>query len=592
MLKNIKINARMIGSYLIIIALMIITSVVAIVMLNQVGKTMQNFYDTSFQVVNASWNGRWNATTLRANLLQATLEDDERATEEYIAAARSAFSELQRQVDILSQKYMGDANGDRSKLTTVQNDVTAMVPYVEQLYTYASNHDAERGYAYLTDVYAPVADNIRDTLGAISQDADSRALSRVTEGNNLARMATIIIVVLCVVSTVFSVIMGLAMANGIITPVNEMKRVIHEVSQGDFESIVQYHSKDELGDLADYLRSLIITIRNIITDIEVQLRSYGEGNLNARSKDEKMYVGGFHRLFIALQDVGQAVSDTMAQIDISADQVNSGGEQVSSSAQALAQGATEQASAVEELASTVTGIATQVETTASHARAAREDNQASHDQIAVCSQHMDELMSAMQDIDSKSQEISKVIKTIEDIAFQTNILALNAAVEAARAGSAGKGFAVVADEVRNLATKSQEASKSTAALIEDTVKAVNEGSRISAETEEALKDVVVRAEKVMTAVTLITEATEQQSRDVAQVSSGIDQISSVVQTNSATAEESAAASEELSGQANVLKELVGRFTLRTGPGKSSPAAPAVRVSSDDSFAARTSGDKY
>ncbi|MBQ9521668.1 MAG: methyl-accepting chemotaxis protein, partial [Oscillospiraceae bacterium] len=226
-----------------------------------------------------------------------------------------------------------------------------------------------------------------------------------------------------------------------------------------------------------------------------------------------------------------------------------------------------------------------------HAQSAKVDNQASHDQIAVCSAHMADLMGAMKAIEVKSLEISKVIKTIEDIAFQTNILALNAAVEAARAGSAGKGFAVVADEVRNLATKSQEASKSTATLIEETVKAVNEGSRLSVETDEALKEVVVRAQKVMDAVTRISKATDAQSHDVAQVSTGIDQISSVVQTNSATAEQSAAASEELSGQANLLKELIGRFTLRKEVGGARSTVSAAHTG--DSFAAsHSSHDKY
>ena len=186
----------------------------------------------------------------------------------------------------------------------------------------------------------------------------------------------------------------------------------------------------------------------------------------------------------------------------------------------------------------------------------------SYKQIQVCSGDMDALVQAMSKIEDRSKEISKVIKTIEDIAFQTNILALNAAVEAARAGSAGKGFAVVADEVRNLASKSAEASKSTAQLIEDTIAAVGEGTSLSQQTNQALQIVVDSAEKVRNAVDQISEATDEQANSIAQISVAVDQISSVVQTNSATSEESAAASEELSSQANVLKDLIRRFKLR------------------------------
>ncbi len=255
------------------------------------------------------------------------------------------------------------------------------------------------------------------------------------------------------------------------------------------------------------------------------------------------------------------MNDTLMQIDVSADQVNSGGEQVSSGAQALAQGATEQAASVQELAATINSIAEQVKTTAGHAQQAETDNRHAGEEIQVCSAHMNDLMTAMQVINDKSKEISKVVKTIEDTAFQTNILALNAAVEAARAGSAGKGFAVVADEVRNLATKSQEAAGSTTTLIDETVKAVQNGSQLSAETDESLRKVVTDSEKVLEAVSLISGATADQSDAIAQVTTGIDQISSVVQTNSATAEQSAAASEELSGQAQILKNLVNRFRL-------------------------------
>ena len=562
MMKNLEIKARLLVAFLMVVALMVVTGVVSIVMLSRVGNTLENFHDTSYQTVVNSWKGKRALGALRANLLQTTVEADSRLSENYIAEARAEFITFQEAVDALENTYTGDP----ANLTRLDNLVAQVTPMINNLYVYAGNSDLDNGYIYLRDVYQPVANELRDMFDSIGLEADARATDKVDAGESAATIANVTVVVMIFLSAVVSVFLALSIAKGITTPVDEMQAVTLAVSQGDFESVIRYTGKDALGHLADNMRNLTATIKEIITDIEMQLKAMGEGNFNVRSRNEEMYLGSFSRIQDAITKLSRAVSETMAQIDISADQVNSGGEHISASAQAMAQGATEQASSVSELAETISGISHAVDETAAYAQSAKEDNQASHDQIAICSAHMADLMGAMKAIEQKSLEISKVIKTIEDIAFQTNILALNAAVEAARAGAAGKGFAVVADEVRNLATKSQEASKSTATLIEETVKAVNEGSRLSVETDESLKEVVIRAQKVMDAVTRISQATDMQSRDVQQVSTGIDQISSVVQTNSATAEQSAAASEELSGQANVLKDLVGRFTLRTEGG--------------------------
>ena len=568
-MKNLEIQARLIVSFLIVVALMVVTGIVSIVMLTRVGDMLENFHDTSYQTVVNSWKGKRALGALRANLLQTTVESDPVLSSNYIADARSEFQTFQEAIDALEHTY----TGDKTNLNRLNALVQQVTPMINNLYGYAERGDLNNGYAYLRDTYQPVANELRDLFDAIGVEADNRATDKVRIGETDAVIANTTVIVMIIVSGIVSVFLALTIARSITTPVDEMQAVTLAVSKGDFESVIRYTGKDALGHLADNMRNLTATIKEIITDMEMQLKAMGEGDFNVRSRNEAMYVGSFSRIQDAMTKLSRAVSETLSQIDISADQVNSGGEQISASAQAMAQGATQRASSVSELAATISGISHAVDETAAHAQSAKEDNQASHDEIEVCSRHMADLMEAMKAIEGKSLEISKVIKTIEDIAFQTNILALNAAVEAARAGAAGKGFAVVADEVRNLATKSQEASKSTSILIEETVKAVNEGSRISVETDESLKEVVIRAQKVMDAVTRISQATDSQSKDVQQVSIGIDQISSVVQTNSATAEQSAAASEELSGQANVLKDLVGRFTLRT---EGAPAALSRR----------------
>lgn len=277
---------------------------------------------------------------------------------------------------------------------------------------------------------------------------------------------------------------------------------------------------------------------------------------------EAEYRGAFEQIGSSMKRITENLNTVMCEIRQSSDQVSSGSDQVSSGAQALSQGATEQASAVEELAATINEISTQVKETAENAVDAQKQMSTAEDETLTCNEQMREMILAMEEISHKSTEIGKIIKTIEDIAFQTNILALNAAVEAARAGTAGKGFAVVADEVRNPASKSAEASKNTSSLIEGSIAAVEKGTRIVNETAQSLSKVVDSSQAVSATVEKISDAASSQAASIEQVTQGIDQISSVVQTNSATAEESAAASEELSGQAQMLKNLVEQFKLK------------------------------
>lgn len=251
----------------------------------------------------------------------------------------------------------------------------------------------------------------------------------------------------------------------------------------------------------------------------------------------------------------------MHQIDASAGQVSSASDQVSSGAQSLSQGSVEQASSVEELAATITEISESAKQTSAAAEEAGEFVNQAGAQLGTSVEYVKDLNVAMEKISNSSEEIAKIIDTIESIAFQTNILALNAAVEAARAGTSGKGFAVVADEVRNLASKSDAAAKATKELIESSITAVNEGTRVVDEVTNSLELTSSIAGKVTTKMDVVVEEVEDQTAAIQQVTEGIDQISSVVQTNSATSQESAAASEELSAEAESLKKLVDQFIL-------------------------------
>lgn len=390
-------------------------------------------------------------------------------------------------------------------------------------------------------IYAPTGDFMDSTYRAIL-------------------LTVILLIAACVVSAIISILIGRKIGSSI----KVCTERIEKLAVGDLTSPVpEVHSKDETGRLSEATKTVVSNLNNIISDIGRILESMSTGNLNVHTaENEKFYVGDCDKLLHYVRDINHKLSATMSEISTAADQVAAGSEQVSSGAQALSQGATEQASSVEELAATISVVSDMIHENSKDADDASAGTKEAAEKLGNASAKMENLISAMEEIKNSSAETKNIIKTIEDIAFQTNILALNAAIEAARAGEAGKGFAVVADEVRNLAAKSAEAAQNTTNMIEGTVTAIENGSAIVNEAAGMMTAVVESAAKVEEINNKISGSTKEAADSIKQISIGIDQISNVVQTNSATAEESAAASEELSAQAATMKGLIGNFTLR------------------------------
>ncbi len=560
-MKNLKIKTKLFLLAMFMLIGMVALGLVSLSYMNRINKGTTDISEEWMPSVIASEELNTLTSDFRREEYKHIVAQDQQTMQSAETKMEDRNNRINETFDLYISSLITD-EADRQLIEEARNEWNEYLQNHDTLIALSRENKTDEAMEIVLgtiSLYDSVSDILLDVVEYNKEGADEANL----DGNRLYAEAGKVVVIALLVIGVLSVLMALYIIKSINRPVKELDSVARKIAEGDLDQNITYSSRDELGTLSVNFNKTVGRLRNYVSyinEISGVLRQIAGGNLVFDLTLN--YEGEFAKVKQALEEISLSLNDTLGQINQAADQVSSGSDQVSSGAQALSQGATEQASSIQELAATINEISTQVKETAANANEVRRQTDVTGEQVTTSNAQMQEMISAMTEISDKSGQISKIIKTIEDIAFQTNILALNAAVEAARAGEAGKGFAVVADEVRNLASKSAEASKSTAALIEDTVEAVEKGTEIANSTAESLFAVVESTKGVVASVDKIASTADQQADSVAQVTLGIDQISSVVQTNSATAEESAAASEELSSQAQVMKGLVGRFKLR------------------------------
>lgn len=557
-IRNMKLKFRLLLSYAMVIAICLSASIAALFMLNRIGDNLSSFYRNNYTVTINVWLAKREMQAARGDILNAILESDVEESAEYIDKAKESLRNMRATFPVIRNSFKGDI----AMVDRVDKRLQEAIVYRDKVFALVETGKTDEAYEVMKSSYIPVLNQMADLLQQIADVAAHNAQDMVKEGEYAQASAITVIMIIMTFSIVSAALLGIYISNSIRKPVKEIEDAAQQLANGQLDGVcVSYTSRDELGKMSDSIRDLISYQKTIIEDISDILGDMSEGNFKVQSNVNEYYMGHYDRILVSMWGLRDKLSDTLWRISQSARQVANGSEQVSSGAQILAIGAEEQADSIEKLAIAVNEISEQVRVTKENADKARNQTDRAGAQVSESNQQMQEMISAMNIISERSDEIYKIVKTIQDIAFETNLLALNASVEAARVGELGTGFAVIAREIRSLADKTAMASKNTTALIKESVAAVKNGEKVAHTAADSLLQVIECTKQVIFMVDRIASATENQHKSISNITAEVRQVSDVMQNNASISEELAAASEELSTQTQMLDHMIGQFQL-------------------------------
>jgi methyl-accepting chemotaxis protein len=550
--KDLKLGTKLTISFAILILLFIVPISISLNNFNKTADLLNITNEITIPEIYLATSVSTNLKEIEKNLYASTLTDNITKKEEYSIHSKQLYDEITDNLKKLQQFLPTDKIIVEESLELLEREAVIR----DQVMNHKYKSDATR---LIFNSYEPIVNDINSNLDEITDGINVRFHEDANSSNKDVEFSVLLTISIALAAVFLGFIITRIITNSIVMPLNEIEKLAKALSDGDLNYEIKYSSKNEIGKLADSLRKSMINLTLYINEINEVMCELSKGNLNI--KISQKFSGDFEKIENSITKSVNMLSKTLHNINGLSSEVSKRSEKISLSSQNISMGATEQASYIEESSAAIEEISDHVKKNARNTSDANIRLVSIENEITGFNKKMEEMVSAMSEIDNKSNEVRKIIKIIDDIAFQTNILALNAAVEAAHAGSVGKGFAVVADEVRSLAGKSLDAAKNTATLIEEAIKAIAKGNEIADNAAATLTNIVSDTKGAVQTLGEISRASEEQSIAIEQIKIGVEHIAEVIQTNSAAAEKASEASEDLFSQSNLLHNLVGEFIL-------------------------------